>query len=436
MAKSGTAWRFSAAAALAVAFLLVAALASQAAFNLNLVSKASNGDPAADGNSYLRSNGGSLSGDGKIAVFQSDSSNLPRGDGSTDRIYVRNLQTGKTRLVSVKSNGKPATGETQNPSISANGRYVGFSGSGEGLPGSDPNISQVWVHDLKTHVTRLVSRDKDGDAASGGYSEYPSFSRDGRLVAFVSDATSLPGPAGDQVVYVRDMERGKTLVGSKTDGGDPAFADLYGQALSSDGRRLVFWSSDADLPHGDGSTEHVYVRDLETGNVELADRANDGEVADDDSADAAISASGGHVAYESDGSNLPGGAGTGRQVYLRDLGREKTILVSRNSSGEPMEGSADADFVHPSADGRYVAFRSNGGNLPGGDGITEQIYIRDMRQGETKLLSKNAGGDPGDDTSTDPSVSTDGAWVLFNSSATNLGGSSAGYDVFRAGPLG
>lgn len=420
--------------ALALALVLAAALNSLASFNVTLVSKSSSGEPA-DANSALRANGGSISRDGRIAVFESEASNLPGGDGSTSRCYARNLRTGKTRLASVKSNGTPASGETQNPSVSPNGRYVGFSGDGDGLPGSDPgNAQQVWVHDLKTHETRLVSRATNGAPGSGGDSHYPSFSAGGRFVAFTSYAENLPGSDGDDLIYVRDLTLGKTILASRTGDGDPASADLYGQSISSDGRRVVFDSYDPDLPHGNGSFRHVYVRDLETGKTKLVDWANDGEVGNQAGADSAISGNGDYVAFASDASNLPGGGGTQTQVYLRDLRREKTVLVSRTNAGAPQEG--DAEFAAPSGDGRYVAFRSNGGNLPGGNGSTNQIYVRDLREGKTRLISKDADGDPAEVIADGPSVSQDGAWVLFETAADNLGGNSGITDVFRAGPIG
>ena len=424
-----------AAVALSLMIVSAAALVSSAAgTRVTLVSKTSAGEPA-NGDSRLRSNGGSISGDGRLAVFSSDSANLPHGDGTTDRCYVRNLRTGKTRLVSVTSSGTPATGQAQNPSISANGRFVGFSGDGAGLPGADPDYDQSWVRDLKARKTRLVSRAPNGEPATGGYSEYPSFSANGRFVAFQSSATNLPGGDGSsEIVYVRDLERNRTFVGSRTPGGDPAYASIYGQALSADGRRLAFFSTDPDLPRADGSTEHVYVRDLKTGRVKLADQTNGGEVGNDGAADAAMSGNGRFVAFASDATNLPGGAGPLTQVYLRDLGRGKTVLVGRNSDGVTQDG--DAEFPHPSGNGRYVAFRATGANLPGGDGSTEQIYVRDVLRGKTRLASRNAEGDPADAHADGPSMSLDGSWVLFESGAENLGGTSGVTDVFRFGPIG
>src|SRR6478672_8284370 len=152
-------------AAVATTGLLAALGASaQGAFHLTVVSKNSNG-VAANGYSTTEGSGGAISRDGRLAAFASSAANLPHGDGSTFRCYVRNLVTGKTRLVSVTTNGVPAIGETFSPAISANGRVVAFFGDGNGLPGAN-GMGQVWTHNLKTGTTRLASKVINGEAGT------------------------------------------------------------------------------------------------------------------------------------------------------------------------------------------------------------------------------------------------------------------------------
>ncbi len=433
MAGSRRTIRVAVAGTLAAILALTATLTSQAAFHPTLVTRTSDGTPA-DGDSEIEAGGGSISRDGTIVAFTSTAANLPHGDGSTPHCYARNLKTGKIRIVDVSSSGEPASGGTGDPKISENGRFVTFFGNGEELPGGDV-ASQVWVHDLKTGKTRLASRNNDGEPASDGASEYPSISGSGRFVAFRSYAENMPASVtGYDIVYVRDMKRGKTLVGSKTSEGNAAFGEVYGQALSSNGRLLTFESNDADMPHGTGSFRHVYVRDLKTGKVALVDKATDGTIADASSTDSSISGNGRFVAFATDANNLPGSEGSGTQVFIRDLERGKTTLVGQNTAGEPAQD--DSDYPHPSGSGRYVAFSSNGANLPQGDGSTLQIYVRDMREEKTTLVSKAANGDLADGESEYPSLSLDGRWVAFKSAAANLGGDSSVDDVFRAGPIG
>jgi hypothetical protein len=59
-----------------------------------------------------------------------------------------------------------------------------------------------------------------------------------------------------------------------------------------------------------------------------------------------------------------------------------------------------------------------------------------VRKGKTRLISKNADGDPADAVADGPSVSLDGAWILFETAATNFPGNPTTSDIFRAGPIG
>jgi Tol biopolymer transport system component len=403
----------------------VVAVSSQAAFGVSLVSRnskgvAANGDSSTEGATLL-------SRDGRLVAFISRAANLPAGDGSTDRAYVRDFRTGRTSLVSRTTGGEPATGGIGGAAISASGRFVAFAGLGTGLPGASATFSEVWIHDRRTGATALASRGAGGKPGSGSSSN-PSLSAGGRFVAFESHAANLPGGDGvEERVYVRDMKRGKTILASRTESGDPADATAYGQLLSADGRKVVFASDDPDLPGG-GGFSHAYLRDLDRRVTRIIDRNGNGEIADNDGGGASISPGGRFVAFRSQATNLPGGDGIHQQVYLRDLTRGRTILISRNNAGDPFDLGASDGRV--SADGRLVAFNSDSTNTPGG-GPDFQVYVRDLRGGRTRLLSRDSNGDPADDDSYYPSISADGNSVSFDSEANNLGGRTAVTNIYR-----
>ena len=308
MTGSRRAPRAALGSALAGALVLALALFAQAAIHVKLASRNSGGTPA-NGNSSTTDLGGALSGDGNLEAFYSQADNLPGGDGSTYQVYVRNFERGKTKLASAKNNGDPADKDVYTGAISANGRFVSFYGSAGNLPGGDGMTYEVWIHDRKTDKRRLASRANNGDPADG-YSYNPSVSAGGRFVAFYSSADNLPGGDGsNSFVYVRDLKQGKTRLASKTNSGDAAFGQLYGQAISSSGRFVAFVSQDADLPGGDGSTTHVYIRDLERCHTRLIDRKTNGQVADQGSFRPSVSGNGDFVAFHSIADNLPGGDG-------------------------------------------------------------------------------------------------------------------------------
>ncbi len=417
-------------AALTVALVLACAVAAQAGISAKLVSRTSQGGPA-NGNSYVDV-GGSLSHDGRLVTFSAEAANLPGGDGSTSQIYVRDIARGDTRLVSKTQGGEPANGDVYSSAISANGRFVVFYGPGNGLPGANGTDDQVWIRDRKNGKTRLVSKANDGDPGDGS-SGYPSVSATGRRVVFSSSSSNLPGGDGvHQFTYVRDLSRGRTILVSKTSGGTAAYGDVFGQSISANGLRVIFESDDTGLPPADG-IEHIYRRDLETGNTRLVDRTSKGTPANGSSAYPSISGDGASVGFDSVAANLPGGDGSDRQAYLRYVDAGRTTLVSRNSQGVPQD--KDAFYPHPSDDGRYVAFEATGSNLPGGDGTTDHIYVRDLREDTTRLLSRAGNGDPADAATEYPTISLDGRFAAFDTEAGNLGGDPSYNNAFRAGPI-
>jgi Tol biopolymer transport system component len=133
-----------------------------------------------------------LSADGRYVVFRSWATNLGAG-GTTGRadLFLHDRQTGATRRVNVSNAGAPAEWDGNSQTISADGRYVGYTSGATNLAAGDTrNASQAYVHDAQTGATRRVSVNDDGVAGNG--STYGlSLSADGRYVAFASDAPDL-----------------------------------------------------------------------------------------------------------------------------------------------------------------------------------------------------------------------------------------------------
>jgi Tol biopolymer transport system component len=432
MAGTSRTRRVAIVAVLGTFIALALAISASGAITSVLVSRTSNGDPA---NGYSStSSEGNISASGRYVAFDSASTNLPGGNGIRFLTYLRDMRTGSTALMSKDNAGQAPTGAAVVDGISANGDVVSFHGSGTGLPGADPDDTEVWVRDRSANRTILVSKANNGDPADGEDSVESSLSTTGRYVAFASAATNLPNGtthAAIPRIYVRDMKLGHTALVSRTTDGRPAFGFLCGQSISADGSRVVWRSHDPDLPGANGF-DHIYMRDLETGRTTLIDRRSDGVVASGDNSDCpSISGNGRFVVFSSFAMNLPGAA-SNAQTYRRDTQTNKLVLVSRNKAGEPANGNAI--YGHPSGDGRFVAFQASATNLPGGDGNTDQVYVRDLQRGRTSLLSKDANGDPGNANSADSSISTDGRWVSFNGPSSNLGATPPAYSVFRSGP--
>ena len=145
-----------------------------------------------------------------------------------------------------------------------------------------------------------------------------------------------------------------------------------------------------------------------------------------------VSADGRYIAFESYATNLvPGDTNGVANVFVRDLQTSATTQVSVDSAG--LQGNGDSLFASITADGRYVAFHSLATNLVAGDtnGV-DDIFVHDRDTGVTERVSVSSGGVEGDNNSQIPSISADGRYVAFRSDATNLvvGDTNSVLDVF------
>ena len=138
----------------------------------------------------------SISGGGARIAFTSEASDLVAADGNghTRDVFVRDLTTATTSLVSVPSPTVPtgADGDSGVPSISGNGRFVAFPSEATNLvTGDDNGKSDVFRRSLPAATTELVSVAAVGGRPGNGGSVDPAISGNGRVVAFASDAETL-----------------------------------------------------------------------------------------------------------------------------------------------------------------------------------------------------------------------------------------------------
>ena len=155
-----------------------------------LISANSQGEPAND-DSYDPV----ISGNGKFVVFRSAADDLVDDDMNRNwDIFVRDRMAQSTERVSISSDGTEADNHSFEPSISDDGRYVVFRSLASNLITSDTNSrGDIYVHDRELNRTARVSEGALGEA--DGNSWEPAISGDGRWVVFESDATNLV--AGD-----------------------------------------------------------------------------------------------------------------------------------------------------------------------------------------------------------------------------------------------
>ncbi|TMQ34119.1 MAG: hypothetical protein E6K70_09315, partial [Planctomycetota bacterium] len=99
-----------------------------------------------------------LSNDGQFLAFEGDYNLLPNENNNTSDVFLRNLSTGTTSLISVTPSGVDGNAASQNPVITANGRYVAFESYATNLvSGLTVSGENVYVRDTQMNTTTLVS---------------------------------------------------------------------------------------------------------------------------------------------------------------------------------------------------------------------------------------------------------------------------------------
>jgi hypothetical protein len=436
---------------LVVTLALTAGGAQAAKDDLVLVSRAS-GATGAKGNG--NSAHSAISADGRFVAFDSNAPNLSPddSDGFTD-VFVRDLQMGTTTLVSRAGgvSGAKGNGNSDATAISADGRFVAFESSASNLSPNDSDSStDVFVRDLQTATTTLVSRAGGVNGAKGNnFSLTPAISADGRFVAFYSIATNLTSDDGDTEsdVFVRDLQTSTTTLVSRAGGPTGAKGNNFSwqPAISADGRFVAFTSGATNLSPDDAEgLDDVFVRDLQAGTTALVSRGGGASGANSNglSTGPAISGDGRLVAFFSNASNLgPDDNDPSYDVFVRDLQTSTTVLVSRAGGPSGIKSNGVSDQPSLSKDGRFVGFRSTASNLhpDDGDGIAD-LFVRDLQTNTMTLASRapGANGAKANGGSSLPVLSANGTFVAFESLASNLSPADAdgSSDVYRRELLG
>jgi Tol biopolymer transport system component len=261
-----------------------------------------------------------ISGDGRYVAFWSYASNLVPGDTGWEDVFVKDRETGITHRASTDSAGNQANGESKNPVISDGGPLVAFQSLASNLVDDDTNGRlDVFVKNLQTGVTTRASTDSSGSQANGD-SRNPAISADGRFVAFESSAGNLVigDTNGATDVFVKELQTGIVTRVSTDASGSQANSASSSPALSADGRYVTFVSYASNLVSGDTNGKaDVFVKDLQTGAIARVSVDANGNQANADSTLPAISADGRHITFTSAAGNLVPGDGNGQDDVFR-----------------------------------------------------------------------------------------------------------------------
>jgi hypothetical protein len=322
------------------------------------------------------SSGASISGDGRYVAFVSDATNLVGTPAASHtQVYVHDRVTGTNVRASVDSSGNPGDNGMVTPpiltvSLSRDGTSAAFDSSYTNLvPGGTSGQGDIFVHDLSSGTTELVSLATNG-VRSNGISQLPVVSGDGRFVAFTSTASNLvPGDTNiGNDVFLRDRQAGTTeLVSISMNGGFPNGESIV-RSISADGRFVAFSSKASDLvPNDTNGVSDGFIRDRLLGVTERVSVSSAGVQGNFDTYNTVVSDDGRWVAFESRANNLVAQPfETWFDVFLRDRLNGQTTILSMHPDS-PLSADQDSRFAAISGDGHRVAFVAEADNLVDGD---------------------------------------------------------------------
>ncbi len=326
------------------------------------------------------------------------------------------------------------------PAISADGNFVAFESLATNLVSAPTTSQQIYVCNLTTGVVKRVSVSSTG-ATANDYCRRPCISADGRFIAFESEADNLvaSGDTNDRGdVFVHDQTTGQTtLVTVNTSGVSARYGGQKPQ-ISGDGRYVAFESTSSDLAGGSNPGMSVFVRDRVAAQTSRVSVTSAGASLKSGGSGASISADGRYVAFSSydDTAVAADDKNSVWDVFVHDRVTKQTTLISRSSSGQIGDGqsgnTATQGAASISRDGRFVVFTSSANNLvPGMSGSHDHVYVRDRVTNETILVSIAADGFTTFGGGTMPTMAADGTTVAFVALFSDL----AVVDLAAVGPV-
>ncbi|OUC15999.1 MAG: hypothetical protein B0A82_03825 [Alkalinema sp. CACIAM 70d] len=346
-----------------------------------------------------------ISADGNFIAFVSTASDLtttPDANGNTPDVFVRNMQTGQTALVSVNSAGTGSGNGSGslNPVISADGRYVAFVSTASDLVTGDTNgnVQDVFVRDTVTGRTRLISVDELDTQSGNAASNDPTLSRNAAYIAFTSNASNLVDDDLNRASDVFGTELKQTVsivtqdgTATETAGDTGAYrvsrTDPAGELIIKLNPKVTGTASLQDYDITTTTVGATLVRDSNTGLVTLtlADNVKEAVLIvtaiDDIPAEATETV---ELALVDDGGFLISSAASSATVSITD---NDTVVTNTNDSGEgslrqailnanAFAGSNTITFQIPGAGPHTIALQSA---LPN---ITDTVIIDGTSQAE------------------------------------------------------
>ena len=308
-----------------------------------------------------------VSGDGHYVVFTSSATDIVRGrKGFNAQIYLRDMWAGVATVISVAPSGALGTGGSHRPTISADGRFVTWNSLATNLVGAGtagPN--QIFLRDLTTSQTILLSRGAGG-VNSDGENLRPQISSNGVSITWQSKASNLVA-AGGASPYWNVYQIGNPFLSPDatpsrvSNAGPDAAAATDGASVrpstSGNGRYVVFQSKATNLVTGDtNGLEDLFVWDATTGAVVRPVRAFDGAELTGSTTRGSMDYAGGLIAFVSTSGRVVRGDRNHRPdvfalLWNDAVPKSKRITVASDGGEASCAAATSADDPYASRSG-------------------------------------------------------------------------------------
>ncbi|MDG5786733.1 Ig-like domain-containing protein [Evansella sp. AB-P1] len=244
----------------------------------------------------------------------------------------------------------------------------------------------------------------------------PSIDGSGRYVAFSTSSSLEDGitSQGDKI-YVRDLHDGTTELISKNDDGSAVSGNQH--MISPDGRYVVYRSN----AFFSGAIQHVFLYDRETGEREFIsgtspDENGERQLSSANTFNPSVSENGEFIVFESTGNNLVGdGGNSARNIFIWDRSNEEMARIEIDHASNQ---SANPKI---SSDGNFIVFESSNADLTEDkEGDNSDIFLYNRNESTIERITRSLDGGEPNGNSRSPDISRDGSYIVFGSTATDL----------------
>jgi Tol biopolymer transport system component len=256
-----------------------------------------------------------------------------------------------------------ASSSTSAHALTPDGRFVVFSSSSDALlAGDEDTASNVYRLDLTTGALIQVDTSASGaQPTPGSENDRASISADGNYVGFITTSPTLDpaASASSRQFVVKNLSTGAIELASRANGpAGAAVASLQFAVLSGDGRHVAFTAISAvqaDNATGLTTTVDAYLRSLDTNITHMVSVTSLGAEGGGVRDQPDIDFAGDAVAFATRNTLVAGDTDTGDDAYVHVLSApERTLLASFSGGGQTAGADSASDVAMAGGTGGNV----------------------------------------------------------------------------------